>query len=408
MQTNFVINIETSVLSSILFNPELMDDIANKLKPNDFYLPAHRDIYETMVQLHSDDIPIDEDFLIKKSKKTLNEKVLLEILSANPISNVHGYVRELKELSVRRQIQNFAFEIQKEADNQSVGNDDIFELLKEKEEQIRIDGIVTINKNSVINIEAKEPEFYCKQWLPIPKGTITMISAPGGTGKTWLIVQLALRFILENPNKKVFLWLSEDLESIIKHRMSDICESILSESLNDRFINIHTTDSFPTPLIERSKGTSKMSSRFNQIKAELKDYDLVVFDPLLAFYGGDENDNSEARIFMQPFMNWAKNTNKSVVFLHHSSKSIVQNSSNKSRGAGAFVDASRVCYEMNKIYKKDNQTLENTKSHLRDIKLSKDNYGAIKHLKNFNNTRQITPYDSSKDFIEIEFIDGII
>ena len=118
MQTNFVINIETSVLSSILFNPELMDDIANKLKPNDFYLPAHRDIYETMVQLHSDDIPIDEDFLIKKSKKTLNEKVLLEILSANPISNVYGYVRELKELSVRRQIQNFAFEIQKEADNQ--------------------------------------------------------------------------------------------------------------------------------------------------------------------------------------------------------------------------------------------------------------------------------------------------
>ena len=110
MQTNFVVNIETSVLSSILFNPELMDDIANKLKPNDFYLPAHRDIYETMVQLHSDDIPIDEDFLIKKSKKTLNEKVLLEILSANPISNVHGYVRELKELSVRRQIQNFAFE----------------------------------------------------------------------------------------------------------------------------------------------------------------------------------------------------------------------------------------------------------------------------------------------------------
>ena len=408
MQTNFVINIETSVLSSILFNPEIMDDIASKLRPNDFYLPAHRDIYETMVLLHNDDIPIDEDFLIKKSKKTLNEKVLLEILSANPISNVNGYVRELKELSVRRQIQNFAFEIQKEANNQSVGNDDIFELLKEKEEQIRIDGIVTINKNSVINIAAKEPEFYCKQWLPIPKGTITMISAPGGTGKTWLIVQLALRFILENPNKKVFLWLSEDLESIIKHRMSDICESILNVNLDNRFINIHTSDSFPTPLIERSKGTSKMSSRFNQIKAELKDYDLVVFDPLLAFYGGDENDNSEARIFMQPFMNWAKNTNKSIIFLHHSAKSIVQNSSNKSRGAGAFVDASRVCYEMNKIYKKDNQTLENTKSHLRDIKLSKDNYGAIKHLKNFNNTRQITPYDSSKYFIEIEFLDGII
>lgn len=408
MQTSFVIDIEKSVLSSILFSPDSMDEIATKLKPNDFYLPAHRDIFEAMVLLHEKDIPIDEDFLIKKSQKTLNQDVLIGILSANPISNVNGYVREIKSLSVRRQIQNFALEIQKNADNQNVGNDDIFELLKEKEEQIRIDGIVSINKNSVINIKEKEPEFYCKEWLPIPKGTITMISAPGGTGKTWLIVQLALRFIIENPTKKVFLWLSEDLESIIKHRMNSICSSILDTPLDNRFINIHTTDSFPTPLIERSKGTPKISSRFNQIKAELKDYDLVVLDPLLAFYGGDENDNSEARIFMQPFMNWAKNTDKSIIFLHHSAKSITQNSNNKSRGAGAFVDASRVCYEMNKIYKKDNQTLEGTKSHLRDIKLSKDNYGAIKYLKNFNNTRHITPYDSSKDFIEYEFVDGII
>jgi replicative DNA helicase len=190
--------------------------------------------------------------------------------------------------------------------------------------------------------------------------------------------------------------------------MSSICDSILNIKLDKRFENIHTTDSFPTPLLERVKGTPKISSRFNQIKAELKDYDLVVLDPLLAFYGGDENDNSQARVFMQPFMNWARDTNKSIVFLHHSAKSTGASSNNKSRGAGAFVDASRVCYEMNKIYKKDNQTIESSKSHLRDIRLSKDNYGAIKHLKSFNNVRAITPYESSQDFIEIEFMDGII
>lgn len=405
MQTNFIINIEASVLSAIIFDCTEIENISIILKANDFYLPAHRDIYQSMLDLHSEQMPIDEDFIIRKSKKTINQDILLNILSQTPISNPSSYAKEIKALSIRRQIQNFALEIQRNVDNQNVGNDDIFELLKEKEEQIRIDGIVTINKNSVINIKEKEPEFYCKEWLPIPKGTITMISAPGGTGKTWLIVQLALRFILENPTKKVFLWLSEDLESIIKHRMNSICDSILNTTLDNRFSNIHTTDTFPTPLIERTKGTPKISSKFNQLKAELKDYDLVVLDPLLAFYGGDENDNSEARVFMQPFMNWAKNTNKSVIFLHHSAKSITQNSNNKSRGAGAFVDASRVCYEMNKIYKKDNQTLESTKSHLRDIKLSKDNYGAIKYLKNFNNTRHITPYASSQDFVEIDFVE---
>ena len=108
-------------------------------------------------------------------------------------------------------------------------------------------------------------------------------------------------------------------------------------------------------------------------------------------------------MFMQPFMNWAAQTGKSIVFLHHSAKAIIQNNINKTRGAGAFVDAARVCYEMNKIYKKDNQTLEETQSHMRDIKLSKDNYGAIKFLKNFNNIRHITPLESAKDYIEIEY-----
>ncbi|MFW2585563.1 AAA family ATPase [Aliarcobacter butzleri] len=405
MQTNFVINIELSVLSSIFFDQSSMEQISITLKPDDFYLPAHKDIYETMLTLYNEQMPIDEDFVLKKSKKTINQNLLINILSATPIANVFQYVQEIKRLSIRRQMQNFAFELQKNSGNENISNDDIFDLLKDKQEEIRLNNIFTINKNSIIYIKEKEPEFYLKNWLPIPLGTITIISAPGGTGKTWLITQLALRFILEQKSKKAFLWLSEDLESIIKNRMNLICSSILNITLDKTFENIHTTDSIPQPLLERQKGIFKMSSKFEQLKVELKDYDLIVLDPLLAFYGADENDNSQARLFMQPFMNWAKETNKSIVFLHHSNKSTGQEVSNKTRGAGAFVDAARVCYEMNKIYKKDNKTLEQTKSHMRDIKLSKDNYGAIKYLKSFNNTRHITPADTAKDFIEIEFVD---
>ncbi|UXC28585.1 AAA family ATPase [Aliarcobacter butzleri] len=405
MQNNLIVQTETLVLSSILFNQTIMEQISITLKPTDFYLPVHKDIYKTMLELYHDEMPIDEDYIIKKSKKTINQNVLMQIISATPITDVHKYVKAIKEDSLRRQIQNLSLELKRNSEDENLSSAEIFELLKDKQDEIRHNNILTINKKSILDVNEKEPEFYLKNWLPIPKGTITIISAPGGTGKTWIVAQLALKFIIENNHKKIFLWLSEDLESIVKYRMNLICNSILNTTLDNRFENITITDTFPEPLLERNKGIYKMGYKFDQLKAELKDYDLIVLDPLLAFYGADENDNSQARLFMQPFMNWCKEMNKSIVFLHHSNKPVGSDNLSRTRGAGAFVDAARVCYEMNKIYKKDNKTLDLDCLHLRDIKLSKDNYGAIKHLKQFNVNRHITPKDSSKDFVEIEFVD---
>jgi replicative DNA helicase len=401
MRTDLINQTEALVLSSILFNPTLIEDISIKLKPNDFYFLPHKDIYEIMLNLHSDDMPIDEDYIIKKSKKPINQSILIKILSATPVTDIYKYVKSIKEDSLKRQFQNLSLELKKNSENENLSNDEIFQFLKDKQDEIRTNNIFTINKNCILDVVEKEPEFYLKNWLPIPLGTITIISAQGGTGKTWIVIQIALRFILENPKLKVFLWLSEDLESIVKHRMNSVCSDILDTKLDDRFKNITTTDTAPQPLLERDKGVYKMSYRFEQLKVELKDYDLIVLDPLLAFYGGEENDNSQARLFMQPFMNWCKETNKSVVFLHHSNKG--DNSS--TRGAGAFVDASRVCYEVNKVYQKDKKSLDLNSLHLRDIKLSKDNYGAIKHLKEFTVKRHITPQESSKKFVEIVFED---
>lgn len=407
MRTDLINQTEALVLSSILFNPTLIEDISIKLKPNDFYFLPHKDIYEAMLNLHSEDMPIDEDYIIKKSKKPINQSILIKILSATPVTDIYKYVKSIKEDSLKRQFQNLSLELKKNSENENLSNDEIFQFLKDKQDEIRTNNIFTINKNCILDVVEKEPEFYLKNWLPIPLGTITIISAQGGTGKTWIVVQVALRFILENLNKKVFLWLSEDLESIVKHRMNSVCSDILDTKLDDRFKNITTTDTAPQPLLERDKGVYKMSYRFEQLKAELKDYDLIVLDPLLAFYGGEENDNSQARLFMQPFMNWCKETNKSVVFLHHSNKPTGDNILSKTRGAGAFVDASRVCYEVSKVYQKDKKSLDLDLNslHLRDIKLSKDNYGAIKHLKEFTVKRHITPQESSKKFVEIVFED---
>jgi len=49
------LNIERAVLSSILFDPSLYEDVASKIKPRDFYLPDHRSIFEAMEVLERED-----------------------------------------------------------------------------------------------------------------------------------------------------------------------------------------------------------------------------------------------------------------------------------------------------------------------------------------------------------------
>lgn len=75
MDSVYSINIERAVLSSILFNPEELEDVLGVLKPKDFYLPAHKKIFEVMVKLHSDDMPIDEEFI----RKRVDSKMLMTL-----------------------------------------------------------------------------------------------------------------------------------------------------------------------------------------------------------------------------------------------------------------------------------------------------------------------------------------
>ncbi|MEY3002206.1 MAG: hypothetical protein RLZZ428_581 [Pseudomonadota bacterium] len=44
MENMYNINIERAVLSAIIFDPEIYEEIAAKLKPHDFYLPFHQHV----------------------------------------------------------------------------------------------------------------------------------------------------------------------------------------------------------------------------------------------------------------------------------------------------------------------------------------------------------------------------
>ena len=103
--TTYQVNIERGVLSAILFDITVMDELEDTITPAMFYMPAHGEIFRVMVQLFKDDMPIDESFIIKNlDPKIAGENVLIEVLSANPIANVQAYVNEIIENFKRRSI----------------------------------------------------------------------------------------------------------------------------------------------------------------------------------------------------------------------------------------------------------------------------------------------------------------
>jgi len=115
----FNTNVETAILSAIIFDNDMMDEIGDKLLARDFYLPSNRTIYEVMSKLRASGKPIDDVFLLEelREKERNPEEALLEVMSANPISNVSSYLQLLKDFSQKRMLFDLSIAIRKGLDN---------------------------------------------------------------------------------------------------------------------------------------------------------------------------------------------------------------------------------------------------------------------------------------------------
>ena len=112
----FNLNIERAVLSAVLFDPESLEEVAFKLKVEDFFLPFHRHLFEAMIELERENKPIDETFLLSilSRSKNYNEVAWLDVMSANPVSNYDSYIDELIEHSKSRKISTLGTNLRKD------------------------------------------------------------------------------------------------------------------------------------------------------------------------------------------------------------------------------------------------------------------------------------------------------
>lgn len=125
---------ERSILSSIIFDPAQFDDFEAVLTPEDFYLAAHQEIYRSMLTLAHRDLPIDEEFVKKEltGRQKFDERVMVDVLTANPISNTTAYVQEIKDKAMKRHLLTLTTEIKRVTMSEDLCGADVVDLVEKK------------------------------------------------------------------------------------------------------------------------------------------------------------------------------------------------------------------------------------------------------------------------------------
>lgn len=269
MDSIYSINIERAVLSSILFNPEEIEDILGVLKAKDFYLPAHQKIFDVMEKLNNNDMPIDEEFIRKKlDTKDVDDSILIEILSANPITNTMAYVREIKDGSIKRELASLATTIKKVAIEEDVIASEAVDTVQNELYKITTDSsssevkdIETITGETLDYIKrmkelgnkhliGETTGFYNldKKTTGFNNGDLVILAARPAMGKTALVLNMGLKnvelgkgviiFSLEMPAEQLMLRMlsaktSIPLQNLRKGDMDDQQWSNLSKAFED-------------------------------------------------------------------------------------------------------------------------------------------------------------------------------
>ncbi len=237
------------------------------------------------------------------------------------------------------------------------------------------------------NLGTQKTKVVLKDVMPIPENEVSILAAPGGVGKSFLAIQMAMKYV-ESHYGNAGLWLSEDAENQVgfRHKM---LQTKLGISSTEKRIATISTD--PEPFLKRNSYGAYVPNYealevFIEWAAALNIRFLVI-DPIINFFGGNENDASQARMFTAPFVKWAHEMKITILLIHHSAKG-----KSGPRGSSDFQNGVKAVYTMD-VPRVDGDTIDeiDMRRGIRILRLVKDNTYMAEYLEDNQKSIRVMP-----------------
>ena len=386
---------ERAVLGSMLKDYDFIDLCAAQLTNEDFYLEKHQKLFKALIEyrikysyFETIDFTLFMNFIKEQNIQMSADEIEAFVLEG--IDDIEILLEVFKILHQKRRERKI-IQLSKQLEHTKDINVAFSYLYENVAEETNVFKLYKLSEISEI-----KQDFLCKSYLPIAKNTLTLLTAHGGTGKTWLALNIAVNIAIEGA--KVLYWTKEDQIGYLKNRLNILLERFYNSKRDIVNENIYFSDA-----------TSAISP-YHFFLLEKENFDLLILDPLLSFFMDffdNENDNVQARKFISMLVRESQRRKITTLIIHHNNKS--KDAELRARGASAFLDSSRLAYEMLPIPKdKDKKKKITYDIHTqRELIIIKDNFGASAFLGGFSKILTIKPTPQFPEFPEIEELEEL-
>lgn len=215
------------------------------------------------------------------------------------------------------------------------------------------------------------------------QGTVGMVAASGGTGKSTFLLQLAFALASgasvcgglfsdvapecarNNEPVKVVYVAAEESETLLWHRMHAVVSHLfetdyphLEQAERDELLNLFEQNVILFPLLGMSQtllldGAQQPTPAFWQLVKACEGATLVLIDPVRQFHCGDENEAWNMTAFVQTMRILATRTRATVLVAHHTNRASTQtgtgDAAGAARGSTALTDGVRWQLNLSRI-----------------------------------------------------------